>query len=986
MSSPPEKVSEAEGAAPAWGSLGRVVEVQAHNALNDKVAQFILLALAEVLAISQYYPQTISILLVLPQLFFAPLAGWISDRFSKRRILIWCSLSQVFLLLAIGGAFLAHEFWIGTALFFGLAFQASVFAPAKAGILKELVGEKHLTTASGWIQMTTMVAFAVGQLIGGKSFEHYHDPWRAAAVPILVLAAFSIVPLLLSLQVKRTPTHSDEPFHRGLFTDHFLHLGELFRVRNIRLSALGVSFFWLAALMLTLILIELAAEIEPNKAARVALSSEMLGFVAGGVALGSFLTSWISAQRIELGLVPLGGVTMALASLAGFFVEPGGGWFCLCVLGIGLGSALFLIPLNAFLMDQVEPSTRGRMLSAAGLLDSLGMMAGVGLQLLLMKLGVGIQWQLMVLGVLSLAASVIVLRIIPQNFLRFLTLSLIRFVYRVRILNPERVPTTGPALIVSNHVTYLDAFMVSSATTRDVRFTAYEAFFKGPILGQLLRLFGVIPISNRRAKDAIVTMSDTLKGGDLVGIFPEGQLTRSGLMNEIRKGFELIARRSGAPVIPVYLDDLWGSVFSFERGRFFRKHPHHFPYHASVLWGQPIPAESATVETCTAAFRSLASEALRQRGEVRRGLREAVASALARAPWKIAVMAGDGSERTLRRGELLGRALQLARRWQRLPSPHLGLLLADGIDRTLASVAVVMAGKVAVIVDPAVPHLPADLHTVITSVADRERSPAFPWSDHVLDLQTELEEIDELHLMADIALVWAMPALGMKLRLRLAHLGHEHDECGAGYVTRDGHRVDLTGHDLLLQSEMIRGTDLLRGTDTLLIAQNPASSAGLILGLWTGLLRGLTFITTAPSLTTAKLARLSSQIEPTVAIGSADFATTFQTIQSPRTRLIIATDGPPYSATEPSAPYPLVADDLSGGIYAISLVNPPLATSTAEPQFGRKENGYGKLLPGVEVLSQPHPAPPILRHPNGRTHTLPEGLWIDPDGFILIAS
>ena len=143
---------------PAWGSLWRVVENQAHNALNDKVAQFILLAVSQVIAVSQYYPQIVAALLVLPQLFFAPMAGWLSDRLSKRRLIVWCSLAQTLLLLLIGLSFYLHQFWIATALFFGLALQAAVFGPAKAGIVKELVGERHLTMANGWMQMTVILA------------------------------------------------------------------------------------------------------------------------------------------------------------------------------------------------------------------------------------------------------------------------------------------------------------------------------------------------------------------------------------------------------------------------------------------------------------------------------------------------------------------------------------------------------------------------------------------------------------------------------------------------------------------------------------------------------------------------------------------------------------------------------------------------------------------------------------------------------------
>ena len=267
---------------PAWGSLWRVVENQAHNALNDKVAQFILLAVSQVIAVSQYYPQIVSALLVLPQLFFAPMAGWMSDRFSKRRIIVWCSMAQVVLLLFIAAAFYCEWFWGATILFLGLALQAAFFGPAKAGIVKELVGERHLTMASGAMQMAMIMAFAGGQLLGGKAFQYYHDevfkdPWLAASVPVLVLAALALLPLVFAFQVKPTPGHSTEKFTLKDLIEDTRVLDDLFRNRRLWLTALGVSFFWLSATMLTLMLIQIAADVEPNRAAQAALSSPGTG-------------------------------------------------------------------------------------------------------------------------------------------------------------------------------------------------------------------------------------------------------------------------------------------------------------------------------------------------------------------------------------------------------------------------------------------------------------------------------------------------------------------------------------------------------------------------------------------------------------------------------------------------------------------------------------------------------------------------------------
>jgi acyl-[acyl-carrier-protein]-phospholipid O-acyltransferase/long-chain-fatty-acid--[acyl-carrier-protein] ligase len=980
---------------PAWGSLWRVVENQAHNALNDKVAQFILLAVAQVAMVSQYYPQIVAALLVLPQLFFAPFAGWLSDRFSKKRLIVWCSMAQVILLLCIAVAFLTHSFWIATVLFFGLAFQAAIFGPAKAGIVKELVGERHLTTASGWMQMTIIMAIAGGQLIGGKAFQFYHDEvfhdhWKASAVPMLILAGVSLLPLLFAFQVKTTPSHCTEKFHRGLFTEHFTHMDDLFRNRRLWLPALGVSFFWLAATMMMLMLIDMASQVEPNAAARAGLSSEYLGLVALGVGVGSVLTSWLSENRIELGLVPLGGVAMAASCILIMAVPAGGVLFCCLLTLTGIGSAMFMVPLNAFLMDQVEPHTRGRMLAAAGLLDSLGMMVGILLQLALMKIGIGIKGQFVVLGVLCLVTAAYVLRIIPMNFIRFCVLSLVKIAYRIRVVHHDRIPETGGALLVCNHVSYIDALILSAACERPVRFTAFDEFFKYPLLATGMRMFGVVPISNRRAKDAIVALSDAIKGGDLVCIFPEGQLTRTGMMNEIRKGFELIARRAGAPVIPIWLDDLWGSIFSYERGRLFRKHPHHFPYHASVLYGKPIPAVEATTDACRTVFQQLSAEGIARRGEVKRGLVLALAHALCRHPWRTAVAEGDATQRSLRRGELFGRAMQLGRRWRKIPAERIGVLLPPGIALATVNVALVFAGKVAVNIAPEAARRPGELRalmekerisTVVTNASRRAAQPYFPWPDHVLDVDSEWEEVDELYLLADTGAAWLLPRFALRWRM-LRTNGEE----GTGYISADLRFCVMSGRELLAQVEMVRGTGTLHAGDRILCGAPPASAGGMVMGFWSPLLRGMTWLPVPPGLRRVELCHYLTRQEANRAVGDAAFVKALAGTGEDHTGLrsvLLCGESPNAIAVPGTTVCPCLTSEAAGTVLTVSMPDPPGLTSTAEPQNGLRAGSAGRLLPGVALRAGENGVL-ICRMPFGLEVVLPAGTTVDEEGFLTL--
>ncbi|RFC49594.1 MAG: 1-acyl-sn-glycerol-3-phosphate acyltransferase/MFS family permease [Verrucomicrobia bacterium] len=974
---------------PAWRSLWYVVENQAHNAFNDKVAQFILLAVSEVVAASRWYPQIVSVLLVLPQLFLAPVAGWLADHESKRRVLIWCSAVQVVVLGGVAAAFAAGWFWVATALFFVLAVQAAVYGPAKSGIVKELVGERHLTTASGWMQVTMIAAFACGQLLGGKAFEYGHDEvfggdvWRAAAVPVFLLAVVAVVPLVLVFRVERTPVHGEGRFHRGLWTEHFRHLDDLMAVRRVRLTALGVSFFWLAATMLTLMLIALAAEIEPNKASRAALSSEFLGLVALGVAAGSLLTGKLSANRIELGLVPIGGVGMAVAGLVGSVAEPGGVWFGVAVLVLGACSALFMVPLHASLQDQVEPRVRGRMLSAAGLMDSLAMMVGIALQFVLMRAGLGIRWQFAVLAVLCLGVSVYVLRIIPQSFVRFLVVGLIRVVYRIRLVHPERVRESGPALLLSNHVSYIDGLVLSAACDRPVRFAAFGQFFENPVFALVLRTFGVVPISRTRAKDGIVKMAEILRGGGVACVFPEGQLTRTGMMNGIRGGFELIARRGGGPVVPVYMDDLWGSVFSSGGGRLLRRHPHHFPYHVSVMFGEPMRPEEANAGRLREAMQGLAAEALAGRGEVLRGMVRSVAGALGRQPWLTAVMVGDGSGRRLRRGELLARGMQLARRWEGLPRERIGVVLPPGLDAVTVVTALVLGGRVPVVIDVGLADEPGDLaavmeeagvRTVITRVAVRAALPGFPWPDHVLDVQGELEEPDSLGQAMDLAAAWVAPGVVMGWMLP-----EPRGTGGCGGIYREGGRVCcavLSGEELMMQTEMLRGTDVMREGERLLNVEGMATPLGYVAGLWGPLLRGIPLMLMPRVVSGEARERALGQHLPSVVVGSAELA-----MAGLRHQVVgdggETGEGAGFQRSRCHAPAE------AGGIVAVSMPDPAMLTSTAEPQAGWRAGSCGRLLTGVQCVVG-EDGGMELRLPGGRVLVMPEGARVDEERFLFL--
>jgi acyl-[acyl-carrier-protein]-phospholipid O-acyltransferase/long-chain-fatty-acid--[acyl-carrier-protein] ligase len=254
-------------------------------------------------------------------------------------------------------------------------------------------------------------------------------------------------------------------------------------------------------------------------------------------------------------------------------------------------------------------------LASMNLLDSLAGILGVAVLIGLKAMGLSFQAQFFLLGVLMLVATVYIIQLLPHYLLRFIALAIVRSIYKVRSVHHERVPKGGGTMLLPNHVSYVDAFIVGASCTRQVRFVMWDALYNIPAMTWFVKLCGTVPISPTRAKDAVRTVGAALKEGRIVCLFPEGQITRHGIVNDLRKGYELMARQGDAQVVPVYMDGLYGSIFSFEGGLFFKKWPKKLRYPITVYFGHPITAKEATPEAVRAQMLALSAEAILNRRE-----------------------------------------------------------------------------------------------------------------------------------------------------------------------------------------------------------------------------------------------------------------------------------------------------------------------------------------------------------------------------------
>jgi acyl-[acyl-carrier-protein]-phospholipid O-acyltransferase/long-chain-fatty-acid--[acyl-carrier-protein] ligase len=478
----------------------------------------------------------------------------------------------------------------------------------------------------------------------------------------------------------------------------------------------------------------------------------------------------------------------------------------------------------------------------------------------------------------------------------------LRVIYRIHVVGGIPGRDGVGALLLPNHVSFIDAVLIgASAGTRWVRFVIFREFFDRPMIGPIVRFFDAVPVSSTRVKEALKTTAKALQEGSLVCLFPEGQLTRHGLLNPLKKGFELMARGAGVPVVPVWLDNVWGSIFSFERGKFFRKRPQRVPYHAAVHFGKAISPEHATVEAVERGLRELSANALAGRAELRSSLDFELVEALRKRSRKPCLIEGD---RVWTRGEVLAIGEALAARWSHLCRSRVRVDLSFGVPAALANIGLVLAGRI-----PVNTTRPPESGE---AVVDAE------------EFAAAIAEADGLRRRVRAATAW-WPVDWFRQR-----------------VPADGdavaiERAAFTHRSLLAQVEQLAGTNLVSPAGRIVTDEPLHTAAGSLIGLWFPLLRGIPVefvrdnIPESQAVMNRRTDRVSADPrEPPAGVwlGSG-----------------VARAG--FFNLRPNENF-LVLDDVPA-VVTISQPDPPLATSTSDPQSGGRTGSLGRLLTGFAV-------------------------------------
>jgi 1-acyl-sn-glycerol-3-phosphate acyltransferase len=563
---------------------------------------------------------------ILPFFLLSATAGQIADRYEKTRLIRFIKAAEIPIMALAAYGFAAGHIEALFVALFAMGVHSAFLGPIKYGVLPELLPAGELVVGNALVEMGTFLAILLGTIGGGVLVLMEGGPaWVGGGVVLFACLGF--------FAAMRMPTAGRADASVRVQWDLVRPTIEVLRItartRAVLLSVLGISWFWfLGACLLSIIPIYVSETLgaEPRAA------TLLLTVFCVGIATGSLLTERISGKNLELGLVPFGSFGMSLAALDLYFVgahpvaagadprtlmallaEPWAWRMMLDLLGIALFGGFFTVPLYTLIQQRAEPGERARVIAGNNVLNALFMAGGSVLLGLCLRAEVPVPALFAGVAALNLLAALYIYSVVPEFLLRFLAWILSRLMYRLRLVGHEHVPESGGAVLVCNHVSFIDWLIIGGSIRRPVRFVMDHRIAAMPIAATLFRHAKTIPIAPQREDPALMErafarIAEELRDGELVCIFPEGKLTADGAMNAFRPGIERIIAETPVPVVPLALDGLWGSLFSRKDGPAMQKMPRRFRAPLRLSIAEAIPPEEASAQRLEAEVRSLLDE------------------------------------------------------------------------------------------------------------------------------------------------------------------------------------------------------------------------------------------------------------------------------------------------------------------------------------------------------------------------------------------
>jgi acyl-[acyl-carrier-protein]-phospholipid O-acyltransferase / long-chain-fatty-acid--[acyl-carrier-protein] ligase len=630
-----------------------------------------------------------------PFILFSMTGGFLADRYSKRTVTIWTKfLEMAVMILAIAGLGWQNLNLEMTAVFLAST-QAALFGPSKYGLLPELLPEPKLSWGNGVLELGTFLAVIAGGVSGALLADLFQgrQGWSG-----LIFLGLSAVGLLCSLGITKVPAADPtKRFRANPVGDLWAQLRLIRKDRVLWLAVLGNTYFWFLGALLTANIVFYGSDVLHISSPRTGI---LQAAVAIGIGLGSLAAGYLSGGKVEYGLIPLGSVGMTVFGILLSGPHLSFRFVLVFLAALGFAAGFFAVPVNALIQHRPNEKDKGGAIAAANLLSFVGIAAAAGVYYLFQHYArLSPPGIFLSVSLVTVAATAYVLYLLPDALLRLLLWIATHTLYRIHLEGRQNVPSKGGALLVPNHVSMVDAVLLLASIDRPIRFLMFKGSYDHWLVKPFARIMGVIPISSqlrpRELIHSLRTATAALDQGEIVCIFPEGQMTRIGQMLPFRRGMERIMKGVDAPIIPVNLGGVWGSIFSFERGRFLWKLPHRIPYPVTVTFGSPMPSTTSAQEV-RQRVQELGAEAYHFRKRYMRTLDRSFVRTARQHPFGFAM--ADGRTPKLSFGGALTRTVFLARRLRRVwkDQAMVGILLPPSVPGALVNLAALLMGKVPV--------------------------------------------------------------------------------------------------------------------------------------------------------------------------------------------------------------------------------------------------------------------------------------------------
>ncbi|MEM8816023.1 MAG: MFS transporter [Pseudomonadota bacterium] len=561
-------------------------------------------------------------LFILPFFLFSAMAGQLADRYEKSMLIRRIKLFEIALMCFATAAFLTAQFVLLLFILFLMGLQSTLFGPVKYAYLPQQLDDSELVGGNALVEAGTYIAIILGLIVGGIAITIDPD---TLTVLVSCLLLFSLAGYLFARRIPTTPAADPGLVIRfNAWRETFRLMAYARENKSVYLSILGVSWFWFFGFAMTL---QLPAYTFDILGGNEAVTTALLVAFAVGVGIGSLLCERLSGHRIELGLVPFGSIgltvfavdlyfaqplaaTSAVSSLGEFLARPGSLRVLADLALLGAFAGIYSVPLYALIQARSERRHLSRVIAANNIINSIFMIAAALLSLAVLAADFSIPELFVLLAVLNALVAIYIYTLLPEFLMRFLAWLLTSVLYRVEVKGTQHIPATGPALVVCNHVSYVDPVILSGAVRRPMRFVMWYRIFEIPGLRFFFKQAKAIPIASAKEDETIMhaafeSVDAELAAGHVVCIFPEGGITRDGEIQRFRPGLEKILERRAVPVIPVSLGRLWGSWFSRRKDGGVRRLPGRLFARVPVRIGEPVTAKRATAPRLEMLVRTL---------------------------------------------------------------------------------------------------------------------------------------------------------------------------------------------------------------------------------------------------------------------------------------------------------------------------------------------------------------------------------------------